>query len=101
MAIKIKYLNKYSLTDISLAVFLFVIVPNNIYISGIMHRINVEMKKYDVSITDNFKKNYKRIILGIIFLLSLTRAEKIVKTIFDLRGLASIHTMKIFNKKIF
>ena len=37
-------------------------------------------------------------ILGIIFLLSLTRAEKIVKTIFDLRGLASIHTMKIFNK---
>lgn len=37
-------------------------------------------------------------IVGIIFLLSLTRAEKIVKTIFNLRNMVSIHTMKLFNK---
>lgn len=36
--------------------------------------------------------------IGIIFLLSLTRAEKIVKTIFNLRGLVSLHTMKLFKK---
>lgn len=38
-------------------------------------------------------------VVGIIFLLSLTRAEKIVKTIFNLRELSSISTLKIFNKK--
>lgn len=38
-------------------------------------------------------------VVGIIFLLSLTRAEKIVKTIFNLRGLSSLSTMKLFNKK--
>lgn len=38
-------------------------------------------------------------IVGVIFLLSLTRAEKIVKTIFNLRGLASINTMRLFKKK--
>ena len=37
-------------------------------------------------------------IVGIIFLLSLTRAEKIVKTIFNLRNMVSISTMKLFNK---
>lgn len=38
-------------------------------------------------------------IVGIIFLLSLTRAEKIVKTIFNLRELSSISTLKLFGKK--
>ena len=36
--------------------------------------------------------------VGIIFLLSLTRAEKIIKTIFNMRGLASMHTMQLFKK---
>lgn len=36
--------------------------------------------------------------VGIIMLLSLTRAEKIVKTIFNMRGLVSIHTMQLFKK---
>ena len=38
-------------------------------------------------------------IVGVIFLLSLTRAEKIVKTIFNLRDLASINIMRLFKKK--
>lgn len=37
-------------------------------------------------------------IVGIIFLLSITRAEKIIKTIFNLRNMVSINTMKLFNK---
>ena len=36
--------------------------------------------------------------VGIIFLLSLTRAEKIVKTIFNMRGLVSMNTMRLFKK---
>lgn len=37
-------------------------------------------------------------VVGIIFLLSLTRAERIVKTIFNMRKLSSMNTMKLFNK---
>lgn len=37
-------------------------------------------------------------IVGIIFILSLTRAEKIVKTIFNMRGLVSMNTMRLFKK---
>lgn len=37
-------------------------------------------------------------LVGIIFLLSLTRAEKIVKTIFNMRELVSLHTMRLFKK---
>ena len=37
-------------------------------------------------------------ILGIVFLLSLTRAERIAKTIFNMRNMVSIHTMKLFGK---
>ena len=37
-------------------------------------------------------------IVGFIFLFSLTRAEKIVKTIFNLKGLVSIRSMRLFKK---
>lgn len=37
-------------------------------------------------------------VVGIIFLLSLTRAEKIVKEIFNMRDLVSLRTMRLFKK---
>ena len=38
-------------------------------------------------------------IVGIIFLFSLTRAEKIVKEIFNMRNLSSLSTMRLFKKQ--
>ena len=37
-------------------------------------------------------------LVGIIFLLSLTRAERIIKTIFNMRNLSSMSTMRLFKK---
>ena len=37
-------------------------------------------------------------LIGIVFLLSLTRAERIIKTIFNMRNLSSMSTMRLFKK---